>query len=133
MPRVLEKPPMRIVHPDHGDMTADVYFELRKLIQEEHEAEMADIERAQQEIAAGTPGAAIIQKGFALKAQIDPRVHAYWRMREGPEFWKHELDWFLKRHPECGVRQKSAKPTVLVGGQPKQRGRVVGKRGRWAA
>ena len=37
----------------------------------------------QAQILAATPGPARITPGFALKAQIDARVHDYWRRREG--------------------------------------------------
>ncbi len=134
----------RVIHPDYGDMTGEVYEEMKRMIQAEHEETMRHAERWQAEIAAATPGDAIIHDNFALKAQIHPRIVSYWRMREGRGFWKHELDNFLKKNPACRVKQRSANPTVRIGttlaesrtaalrgAEPLTRG-PVGKRGRWA-
>lgn len=131
MARLVSRPDFKFVHPEYGDLSAEVYAELTAMIQAEHEAGMRDMERNQQAIAAATPGPARITKHFALKAQIDPRVVSYWRMREGSQFWRHELDNFLKKHPECRVKQVSDRPTVRMTALPSYR--VTGKRGRWAA
>ena len=62
--------------------------------------------------AAATPGPARITPGFALKAQIDARVHDYWRRREGAGFWKSELKAMLRRHPELAVKAQSDQSRV---------------------
>lgn len=131
MRQVKAKPDFQFVHPEYGDISAEVYAELTAMIQAEHEAALQDMERSQQAIAAAQPGPALIHKEFALKASIDPRVVSYWRMREGAGFWKHELDRYLKKHPECRVKQQAMKPTVRLSEMPSYR--VTGKRGRWAA
>ena len=132
MSKVIARPAYKFVHPEYGDLTAEVYAELTAMIQADHEAALEDIERSQQQIAQNTPGPAAIRNGFALKAQIDPRVVSYWRMREGSQFWRHELDNFLKKNPNCRVQQVSARPTVRVQGL-RDRPSVTGRRGRWAA
>jgi broad specificity phosphatase PhoE len=68
------------------------------------------------------------QNGLRLVAQIDETVFNYWEQREGPEFWKHELKYMLKRHPELAVKAKSETLKLGYTGQPRVRGR-----GRWAA
>lgn len=110
------KPDMRIVHPELGDITEDV---ARELAAETHRDDLrlaAEAEARQALLAASAPGEARVTPGFALKARIDPQVHAYWLRREGPGFWKHELDFMLKRHPELRVRARPDNPTVLVDG-----------------
>jgi len=74
-------------------------------------------------------------KGGHQVAQIDARVHAYWRRREGPDFWRNELKFMLKRHPELRVISRSATPTIRVERKLESTPRlpVRGKRGRWAA
>jgi hypothetical protein len=131
------KPDLRVIHPEYGDITEDVARAMAEIRQEDHAALVRDAERLQATIAAGRPGNAVVRKNFALKAEIHPAVHAHWRMRHGAGFWKHELDWFLKRNPQCRVRAEAANPTVVV---PDVSGILtskpvrgpVGKRGRWA-
>lgn len=129
------KPDLRVEHPDFGDITEDVARELALMRQEDHRRLVLEAEQCQRAITQARPGEAKIQKAFALKAEIDPRVHAYWRMREGPGFWKHELDWFLKKNPQCRVKSVSANPSIIHPGLPAGAARrgPVGKRGRWAA
>jgi hypothetical protein len=54
--------------------------------------------------------------GFALKANIDGRIYDYWRRKQGKDFWKHEMDYMLKRHPEFRVQCRPDNPTVRVDG-----------------
>jgi hypothetical protein len=101
---------------------------------EDHERLVHEAAAMQRQIAAQRPGEAVIHKGFALKAEIHPAIYAHWRMRYGKGFWKHDLDWFLKKNPECRVKQRAEKPTILVpslGGIAPSRP-VTGRRGRWA-
>ena len=124
------KPDLRIHHPEYGDLTEDVARELALLRQEEHARLYRNAARQQAALVRARPGEAVRHDTYRLKAELDPQVHAYWRMREGPGFWKHELDWFLKRHPECAVPTVAAAPAVRVDGL---RGRPrLGRRGRWA-
>ena len=135
---VIIKSDLRIIHPDYGDMTEEVAREMAAIRREDNERLVHEAARMQAEIAAARPGDAVIHDGFALKAQIHPGVHAYWRMREGPGFWKHELGSMMKKFPELRVRARPANPTVRVDGLKgseaiaPRRG-PVGKRGRWAA
>lgn len=123
------KPDLRVHHPEYGDMTEDVARALAEIRQQDQERLYREAQARQLAIAQATPGEARICDGFALKAQIDPGIVSYWRMREGAGFWKHELDWFLKRHPECAVKRKS---DVFAVTAPGTRTGVTGKRGRWA-
>lgn len=129
------KPDMRVIHPEYGDMTEEVAQAMAEIRREDNERLVRDAERLQAEIAAARPGRAVINKAFALKAEIHPAIHAYWRMREGPGFWKNEMDWFLKRHPQVRVPLQSAAPKIVVPDLPAKplRHGPVGKRGRWAA
>lgn len=131
------KPDMRVIHPEYGDITEDVARELANIRREDHEKLVKDAVARNQRIAAARPGQAVVKKGFALKAEIDPAVHAYWRMREGPGFWKNELEWYLKKNPECRVKSVSEKAAVNFGGhglpQPRRTGGgSQARRGRWA-
>jgi hypothetical protein len=129
------KPDMRVIHPEYGDMTEDVARAMAEIRREDHQRLVRDAERLQTEIAAARTGRAVIHKGFALKAEIHPAIFAHWRMREGPGFWKHDMNWFLKKNPQCRVPLQSANPTIVVPAMPAKAARVgpVGKRGRWAA
>lgn len=133
------KPDMRVVHPEYGDITEDVARELAAIRRADHEQLVRDADRWQAQIIAARPGEAVVQKGFALKAEIHPAIVSHWRMRYGAGFWKHELDWFLKKNPKCRVKNRSAKPTIVVpalslSNGPAVTARVgpVGRRGRWA-
>ena len=110
------KPGFRIEHPDYGDMTEDVARELAKITAHDDEITAATAEARQAQILAATPGPARITPGFALKAQIDARVHDYWRRREGAGFWKHELKNMIRRHPELGVKAVSDQSRVSFAG-----------------
>lgn len=138
------KPDLRVIHPEYGDMTEDVARAMAEIRAEDHAKLIRDAERMQAAITAARPGDAYIQKNFALKAEIHPAIFAHWRMKHGKEFWKHEMDWFLKKNPQCRVRSRSQKTTLNLGTLPPSqvsglslqvspsRPRVVG-RGRWSA
>jgi hypothetical protein len=131
------KPDMRIVHPDHGDITEDVARELARVEQEDNEEIFRTAAARQAILAKENERGGRVTPGFALKANIDHRIYDYWRKREGKGFWKSELDNMLKRHPEFRVRCRPDNPTVLLDGlkgtalarpaTPSSRG------GRWAA
>jgi hypothetical protein len=127
----------KIIHPELGDITMDVARELAAMRQAD-DAQIANEAEARQVAIAAAMG----QEGRTFRgghqiAQIDARVHDYWRRREGPDFWKHELGFMRKRHPELRVVSRSAKATIRVPRTlpaiaPARTG-VFGKRGRWAA
>lgn len=129
------KPDMRVIHPEYGDITEDVARELAAERKRDHERLVREAERMQAEIARSLPGDAVTRPDFALKAAIHPAIHAHWRMKHGRGFWKHEMDWFLKKNPQCRVRSRPANPTVVVPDLsdlgPRRSG-PTGKRGRWA-
>lgn len=110
-------PDMRIVHPEYGDISEDVARELAALRHQAHDVACLEAERRQRKIAAAQRESRIDRKtGMRLVAQIDEDVFNYWESREGAEFWKHELPFMMKRHPEIAVKPVSDRPTVLVDG-----------------
>lgn len=123
-------PAMQIMHPEYGDMTAEVASELQKLNENAAERAFIEADRRQRHIAKTCGQESFVQHGgMRLVAQIDESVFSYWEAREGRDFWKHELPFMLKRHPELAVKPINPNPTFGYTGQP----RVRGKRGRWAA
>lgn len=135
--QILVGPNFEIHHPEYGDLTAEVARELQLLNQQQDDQIYLEAEARQRTIARVTGREAVHgRSGMRLVAQIDESVYNYWELREGREFWKHELPFMLKRHPELAVRSVSANPTVGFDGttgQAAARTGVRGKRGRWAA
>jgi hypothetical protein len=110
-------PEMRIVHPDYGDLTEDVARELGKLNQAEADRVYREAQQRQRKIAGACGQESVIGAGgLRLVAQIDETVFNYWEAREGRDFWKHELPFMLKRHPELAVRPRPAHTSVLLDG-----------------
>ena len=124
-------PDMRVVHPDFGDMTEDVARELQAMERENEERIFLEAQKRQNRIAGAVREAPIGHNGLRLVAQIDETVFSYWEAREGREFWKHEMKYMMKRHPELAV--KNFNPNPVFGDLGGQRQGVRGKRGRWAA
>lgn len=123
---------MEVHHPDFGDMTEDVARELAALRDVRNLEDVLDAGSRQEHIAATCGTEMTYGKGGVRQlAQIDEKVFNYWEAREGRDFWKHELNWMLKRHPEMAVRARSANPTISLRTKPQYA--VTGKRGRWAA
>lgn len=124
----------RFFHPQTGeDITEDVARELVRQTQEDDLELHATAAARQAQIAAAfRDGQARTFRHGHMTAQIDARVHDYWRRREGHDFWKHELKYMLKRHPELRVEARSEKPSVLVTHKVPSRP-VRGRRGRWAS
>jgi hypothetical protein len=128
-------PQFKVIDPEFGDLTADVAAELELMNREQEARDFAEAAARQRHIAAtmGTE-AHTMQHGHQV-AQIDAYVYEYWRRREGKEFWtdKASREAFLKKHPECRVRARSAR-TIVNGASlpPAAQPRITG-RGRWAA
>lgn len=116
-------PEMRVFHPKFGEITEDVAREMAAMTAYDDEILFATADARQAQILAAQPGPARITPGFALKAQIDPRVHDYWRRREGAGFWKHELKNMIRRHPELGVKAVSDQSRVSFATAPRRGGR----------
>lgn len=110
------KPDMRVVHPDYGDITEDVCRELAEIERQDDEQLFAEAAARQAILAADNHKGARLTRDFALKANIDGRIWDYWRRREGKDFWKHELGFMMKRHPELRLNYVPDHPTVLVDG-----------------
>lgn len=105
-------PDMRINVEGYGDMTDDVALELAKMRHEEEQELAHGGALARQQLIAKETGAEIHgagKHGLRIAAQIDSRIVSYWERRYGREFWtdKSNMAWFLKRHPECGVKYVS--------------------------
>lgn len=110
------KPDMRIVHPDHGDITEDVARVLAEVEREDDERLFREAAARQAILAKQNAEGGRLTKGFALKANIDGRIYDYWRRKQGKDFWKHEMGYMLKRHPEFRVQCRPDNPTVRVDG-----------------
>lgn len=123
-------PDMSVHHPEYGDMTAEVARELQILNQQESDEIYLAAQQRQDHIAKVCGRESVAQGGVRHIAQIDEAVYNTWETREGPEFWKNELGYMLKRHPELAV--KSVSPTLTVSMAGAARPGVRGKRGRWA-
>lgn len=116
-------PDMRVIHPEFGDMTADVARELTLLNEAADAQAFADATRRQRLIAAQCGQESRHSKGgVRLVAQIDQDIYNYWEQREGRQFWTSELAFMMKRHPEIAVHSKPDNLTVGY----------RAKRGRWA-
>jgi hypothetical protein len=135
--QVLVGPNFEIHHPDYGDMTAEVARELQAMNQQQDDQVYLEADARQRTIARVAGREAVHGRGgMRLVAQIDESVYNYWELREGREFWKHEISFMLKRHPELAVKSMASAPTIGFGGtagQAAARTGVRGKRGRWAA
>lgn len=129
--QILVGPNMEIHDPEYGDMTDDVAAELARMRHEADVQAYVEAPRRQARIAQVCGQESVQHKnGLRLVAQIDQDVFNYWEIREGREFWKHELGYMLKRHPQLAVKPVNPNP---VFGYTGQRRGVRGKRGRWAA
>ncbi|MEO6569464.1 MAG: hypothetical protein ABIO94_11930 [Opitutaceae bacterium] len=128
-------PDMRVIDPHHGDITEDVARELAILNKQQADLDYLAVQANQAKIARVCGQESRIGKdGLRLVAQIDASAFGFWELREGREFWKHELAYMSKRHPEIAVRPRFENPTISNPGLPGQtHARIRGKRGRWAA
>lgn len=126
-------PGARIIHPEFGDVTADVIEELFG---------MADLqnpiilEREQAAIAAASGQVARDLTCGRLVAEIHQEAYEEWVAKEGPEFFskKHGgdgIEYLAKHFP--ATRVKSVSPHCKVHVRELPQYRVVGKHGRWAA
>lgn len=125
----------QIIHPELGDITMDVARELHAMTADDDAQLHSEAEARQALIAAAAGQEGRTFKGGHMIAQIDAQVHDYWRRREGADFWKHELRFMQKRHPELRFVSRSAnasivRPDFTPAPPPRP---VTGKRGRWAA
>lgn len=98
-------PGQRIVHPEFGDITADVIEELAALARPN---DPVILEREQAEIAAAS-GTVMRDMSFGrVVGQVHEDVFDYWTQREGLGFWKDKanLNKFLADNPACKVTSK---------------------------
>lgn len=120
----------KIIHPELGDITMDVARELHSMTAADDARLHSEAEARQALISASAGQEGRTFKGGHMVAQIDARVYDYWRRREGKDFWKSELKFMQKRHPELRFTARSENASILV---PASAKRITGKRGRWAA
>lgn len=104
----------RIIHPEFGDITADVIEALQEMARP---AEPVIIEREQAEIAAA---AGTVSQDLCFGhhvAQIHEDVFDYWTKREGLGFWKDKanLRRFLADNPSCKVTSKGRGVKIAAG------------------
>lgn len=99
----------------YGDMTEDVARELAILKREEIDRIAAKAQQRQNFLAREFGETQTMSFGEVV-GQIDEGVYQHWIDRYGVKFWqdKSNRDWFLKKHPECRVRARSARTTVVV-------------------
>lgn len=122
-------PGQRIIHPEYGDITADV---LEELVEMQRLREPVILEREQAEIAALAGTAA---KDFAcgrMVGQVHADVFDYWAQREGLGFWydKKNVDRFMSDNPATRVISRSGRAMVTVDTKLPARHGAAG-RGRW--
>lgn len=127
-------PGARIIHPEFGDMTADVIEELMAMAEFKNPV---ILEREQAQIAAASGQVARDMSCGRLVAEIHPEVYSEWLAKEGPDFFSKSkggdgVEYLAKHFPATRVTSRSANTRVAVPALPAYRG-VRGKRGRWAA
>jgi hypothetical protein len=107
-------PGQRFVHPEFGDITADVIEALQEMARPN---DPVIIEREQAEIAAA---AGQVTKDLAfgrVVAQVHGDSFDYWTRREGLGFWKDKgnLKRFLADNPACVVKSEGRGVQVHAG------------------
>lgn len=101
-------PVERIVHPDYGDMTEEVAFELMKLggaaefsNNGREKVEMAQVQAREMAVAAKFLGMDKVVGGdMRVNARIPPMVYHYWGQRLGYECWEQKefLEGYMLKH-----------------------------------
>jgi hypothetical protein len=131
-------PGTRYIHPEFGDVTADIIAELY---------EMADLknpvilEREQAQIAAASGQIARDLSCGRVVAEFLPEVYEEWVRKEGPAFFSKKkggdgIEYLAKHFPATRVKSMSPNVALHVNRSavaPLKRYAVTGKRGRWAA
>jgi len=133
-------PGARIIHPEFGDVTADVIEEL---------IELADLQNPvilerEQALMAGASGQVARDLSCGrLVAEIHQEVYEEWAQKEGPGFFSKAgdgIEYLAKHFPATRVKSVSphvkihvnrSEATPVVSARTKYA--VTGRRGRWAA
>lgn len=123
-------PGSRIIHPEHGDCTAEV---IEALLEEARFNEPVILEREQAKIAAASGQVARDLSFGRVVAEFEPEVFHAWTAKEGPDFFSKAkggdgVEYLTKHFPSTRVVSKSPHIRVHVKRSP-----VTGRRGRWAA
>lgn len=135
-------PGARIIHPEFGDVTADVIEELMKLAALQNPI---ILEREQALIAAKSGQVARDLSCGRLVAEIHQEVYEEWCAKEGPDFFSKKkggdgIEYLAKHFPSTKVKSVSPHVKLHVNrsesvavGSARTKYRVTGRRGRWAA
>jgi hypothetical protein len=119
-------PVERIVHPEYGDMTEEVAFELMKLGGAElfcgdgvEKIRMAEVQAREMAVAAKFLGLDRQVGGAAmqLQARIPPMVYHYWGQRLGYACWEQKEfveGYMLKHFDELRVKYEKPGNVVVV-------------------
>jgi len=112
-------PGHRIIHPEFGDITADV---IEELVAMGRPQEPVIIEREQAEIAATAGQVAKNMTCGHLVAQVHEDSFDYWTAREGLGFWKDRsnLKRFLADNPACKVKSQGEGVKIAPGARVKR-------------
>jgi hypothetical protein len=135
-------PGARIIHPEFGDVTADVIEELMLLADLQNPV---ILEREQAEMAAASGQVARDLSCGRVVAEIHQEVYEEWALKEGPDFFSKAkggdgVEYLAKHFPATKVVSRSPNIKVhthrsavapVVSAVPRYR--VTGRRGRWAA
>ena len=108
-------PGQRIIHPEFGDVTADI---IEELLEQARLKDPVILEREQAEIAAASGCLARDLSCGRLVAEIHEDIFDAWGQKEGYEFFtKGDGVKYLNKHfPATRVVSKSRQPKILVDG-----------------
>jgi hypothetical protein len=135
-------PGTRYIHPEFGDVTADIIEELLEM------AELQNpviLEREQASMAAASGQVARDLCCGRLVAEVHQEVWEEWVAKEGPDFFSKKkggdgIEYLAKHFPATRVKSVSPHTKVHVNrsavapiSSSARRFAVTGKRGRWAA
>lgn len=121
-------PGARIIHPEHGDCTAEV---IEALLDEARLNEPIILEQEQARIAAASGQLARDLSFGRVVAEIEAEAFHAWTAKEGPDFFSKArggdgVEYLAKHFPATRVVSKSPHIRVHVKRSP-----VTGRRGRW--
>ncbi len=120
-------PGQRIIHPEFGDVTADI---IEELLEQARLKDPVILEREQAEIAAASGCLARDLSCGRLVAEIHEDVYDAWTAKEGQQFFTKGdgVEYLAKHFPATRVVSKSRQPKILVDGFRKT---APSRGGRW--
>lgn len=110
----------RIVVEGYGDMTAEIAIELALIEKEKRDRDIALAAGRQAAIWRSNQGEAAMKEYGAPTMQVHESIFAAWESQLGPECWRDKgfRAWFAKKFPQCRVKAKSGRTTLMFGGPP---------------